>query len=158
MLPPDRHEIAHETKLLAGRVVYTDTGRANRGLEFCRFSSGVSLMLRKLTALLALVFVVACVSAKEYKGSITKLDTEKKTMTVKVGDEEKTFAYTDTTEFVAGKKGALDHEKLKGFAEKLSEKARPATVETTEKDGKEEMKDGHAVVSKVTLTRGKKGQ
>jgi hypothetical protein len=105
-------------------------------------------MVRKLAAVLALVFVVACVSAKEYKGTITKVDTAKKTVTVKVDGDEKTFNYSDKTEFVksgkGGKEKAIASADLKTWASKIGPKGAPATITTDEKDGKE-------TVSKVTL-------
>ncbi len=114
-------------------------------------------MFRKVFAALALVLVVACVSAKEYKGTVTKIDTEKKTLTVKVDDAEKTFVYTDSTEFTGGKGGkSIPADGLSKLADRVASKARPATVVTEEKDGKEVLKDGNPVASKVQLAgRGK---
>jgi hypothetical protein len=112
-------------------------------------------MLRRLAAIVALVFLVACVSAKEYKGAVTKIDSDKKTVTVKVGSDEKTFAYSDASEFV-GPKGAIPHDKLGKFAAQLTgaKGGVPATIETQEKDGKEVVANGHPVMSKLTLTFG----
>jgi hypothetical protein len=106
-------------------------------------------MLRKITALLALALIVACVSAKEYKGSITKIDTDKKTVTFKVDDSDKTFSYTDKSEFVGGK-GPIPQENLSKFAGKVA--GRKATIQTDEKDGKEVVdKDGNAVIKSLTI-------
>jgi hypothetical protein len=113
-------------------------------------------MFRKLTAILALAFVVACVSAKEYMGTVTKIDTLKKTMTVKVGDEEKTFVYTDKTEMVGRKGKTITQDNLTKMADKLGDKGAPATIVTEEADGKEVAKDGNAVATKITF--GKKKQ
>jgi hypothetical protein len=115
-------------------------------------------MLRKLTAVAALTVLVACVSAKEYKGNVTKIDTEKKTITAKVDDSEKTFSYTDKTEFVRGNGKTLPQTALSKLADKLGEKGMAATIATDEKDGKEVTdKDGNAVLKTVTLM-GKKGK
>jgi len=112
-------------------------------------------MLRKLTALLALALVVACVSAKEYKGTVTKIDTDKKTVTVKIDDADKTIAYTDKTEFVRGKGKAIPQENLSKLAEKLGDKGFAATITTDEKDGKEVVTDGNPVATKISFA-GKK--
>src|SRR5947209_9590510 len=119
-------------------------------------------MLRKLTAVLALGFVVACVSAKEYKGTVTKIDTDKHTITAKVDGEDKTFGYTDSTEFMRQGRGgkeakAIPSDKLGIVAERVAEKGAPATIVTDEKDGKEVVKGGKPVASKVTIGGGKKG-
>jgi hypothetical protein len=109
-------------------------------------------MLRKVAAILTLVVVVACVSAKEYKGSITKLDALKKTVTVKVGDDEKTFSYTDSTEFVGNKGKTISQDRLSKIADKLGDKGMPATIVTEEKDGTEVVKNGNPLASKVTIS------
>jgi hypothetical protein len=114
-------------------------------------------MLRKITALLALALIVACVSAKEYTGNITKIDTDKKLVTVKIDDKEKTFAYTDKTEFLKGDGSAIPQEFLSKLGGKLGDKGRKATVTTDEKDGKEVETDGNAVATKFALF-GKKKQ
>jgi hypothetical protein len=115
-------------------------------------------MLRKLVC--AAVVVLLCtftLLAKEYQGRVTNLDTDKHTLTVKVGDEEKTFVYTDKTTFTGKKGNDIPQEKLAGFAEKvISKKGASATIVTEETDGKEVLKDGKAVVSKVTFKGGKK--
>jgi hypothetical protein len=109
-------------------------------------------MLRKIVALGALAVVVACVSAKEYTGTMTKIDEDKKTVTVKVDDKEHVFSYTDKTEFLRAKNGkAIPQEFLSKLAEKIGDKGIPATVTTDEKDGKEVVKGGHAVATKFTV-------
>jgi hypothetical protein len=113
-------------------------------------------MLRKITAVLALALVVACVSAKEYKGTVTKVDSAKKTLTVKVGDDEKTFVYSDKTEFIGRKGKAVTQEQLPKMAEKAGDRGMAATIVTEEKDDKEVVKDGNPVASKVTFMGGKK--
>jgi hypothetical protein len=110
-------------------------------------------MVRKLAAVLALAFVVACVSAEEYKGTITKVDMAKKTLTVKVDGDVKTLTYDDKTTFVrsgkdGGEKTVAD---LKAWAAKLKSKGAAATVWTEKKDGKE-------TVTKVTVGGGKGGK
>lgn len=104
-------------------------------------------MLRKLTAVLALVLAVACVSAKEYMGTITKVDTVKKTMTVKVGDEEKTFSYSDKTVITGRKGNSMTPEQVS----KQIEKGRQpnVTLTTEEQDGKEVIKDGNPFATKI---------
>ncbi len=103
-------------------------------------------MVRKLAAVLALVFVVACVSADEYKGTITKVDLAKKTLTVKVDGDVKTLTYDDKTTFVRSAKDGNEKTvaDLKGWAAKLKSKGAAATVWTEKKDGKE-------TVTKVTV-------
>jgi hypothetical protein len=108
-------------------------------------------MLRKITAVLALALVVACVSAKEYKGTVTKIDVLKKTLIVKVGDDEKTFSYSGKTEFLGRKGQAVNEDRLTQISEKLG-KGVPATVVTEEKDDKEVVKAGNPLASKVTFT------
>src|SRR5262249_21362961 len=101
-------------------------------------------MVRKIIAVAALAVVVACVSAKEYKGTMTKIDEDKKTVTVKVDDKDHVFTYTDKTEFLRGNGKAIPQEFLSKLAEKIGDKGIPTTVTTDEKDGKEVEKDGHA--------------
>jgi hypothetical protein len=109
-------------------------------------------MLRRVAAVLALVLVVACVSAKEYKGTITKLDIDKKTVTVKVDGEEKTFVYSDKSEFLKGNGKSIPQEALSKLAERIGDKGIPGTVETDEKDGKEVSdKDGKVVIKSLKL-------
>jgi hypothetical protein len=114
-------------------------------------------MFRKLTAVLVLVLAVACVSAKEYMGSITKVDSVKKTMTVKVGDEEKTFAYSDKTEFIGRKGNTQTAEQVSKQVEKAAEKNRSVTVTITteEADGKEVVKEGNPFATKVSAAKKK---
>jgi hypothetical protein len=115
-------------------------------------------MLKKLTAVVALIVLVACVSAKEYKGNITKINTDKKTVTVKIDDADKTFSYTDKTEFVGRKGNTIPQDNLSKLADKIGERSAPATLTTDEKDGKEVTdKDGNAVLKNITL-KGKKSQ
>ncbi len=112
-------------------------------------------MVRSLLAAGLVLSVCAfTVFAKEYKGDVTKIDTEKKLVTVKIDGEEKVFAYTDESTFVGGGKGGaktLDKDGIAKTAEKLGKRARPATIVTEEKDEKEVMKDGKLVISKVTF-------
>jgi hypothetical protein len=108
-------------------------------------------MFRKITAVLALALVVACVSAKEYKGTATKLDTDKKTVTIKVDDKETTIGYSDKTEFFRGT-DAVAQENLGKAAKRANSKGIPGIIILTdEKDGKEVLKDGNPVATKVTF-------
>jgi hypothetical protein len=114
-------------------------------------------MLRALTCAATLVLLCAVtLLAKEYEGTVTKLDTEKNVVTVKIGDNEKTFAYTDSTEFINAKGKAIKSEKLGKLAEKLANKAQDATLVTSEKDDKEEVKDGNPLLKTVTFKAKKK--
>jgi hypothetical protein len=114
-------------------------------------------MYRSLMGALLLLGLCAFTAlAKEHKGNVTKVDPDKNLITVKVGDEEKTFTFTDKTMFIGPKGKEISREGLSKLAEKLAEKARPATIETEEKDGTEVVKDGKPVATKVTFRRGKK--
>ena len=112
-------------------------------------------MLRKITAVFALAFVVAAVSAKEYKGTITKVDPDKKLVTVKIDDKDKTFTYTDKTEFLKGNGTAIPQEFLSKVGDRAAKKGIPATITTDEKDGKEVITDGNPVATKFAFA-GKK--
>jgi hypothetical protein len=114
-------------------------------------------MFRKLTAILALAFVVACVSAKEYMGTVTKIDDLKKTVTVKVGDDEKTFSYSDKTEMTGRKGKTMTVDQVSKRLQAVGDKGMAATIVTEEKDDKEVVKDGNPVVTKITFG-GKKKQ
>jgi hypothetical protein len=108
-------------------------------------------MLRKFTAVFALALVVACVSAKEYKGTATKLDSDKKTVTIKVDDKETTITFSDKTEFFRGT-DAIPQDFLSKVAKRVNSKGVPnAVIVTDEKDGKEVLKDGNPVATKVTF-------
>jgi hypothetical protein len=120
---------------------------------------GDLLMVRNLAALFALAICVNCVSAKEYKGTATKIDTDKKTVTVKIDDTEKTFSYSDSTEFVRGKNKAVAQSDLSKLSTQISAKGVAVTITTDEKDGKEVMdKDGNLTLTKVTIGGGKRKQ
>jgi hypothetical protein len=107
-------------------------------------------MLRALTCAFTVVLLFAVtVLAKQYDGTITKIDTDKNIITVKIGDDTKTFVYTDSTEFLSSKDKAISKERLGKLAEKLGDKGRPAILNTSEKDDKEEVKDGNPVLAKV---------
>jgi hypothetical protein len=113
-------------------------------------------MLRKITAVVALAVVVACVSAKEYKGTITKIDPDKKTVTVKVDDKDKTFAYTDKSDFLKGDGSAIPHDFLSKVSERIEKKGPiPATITTDEKDGKEVEANGNPVATKFAFGKKK---
>lgn len=110
-----------------------------------------------LAAALTLVLGIGTASAKEYKGTLTKIDAGKNTLTVKVGDDEKTFTFADTTEFLTGKKAkAIPKTELSKLADSLGDKGRPVILVTEEKDDKEVLKGGKPVAAKVTLSGGKK--
>jgi hypothetical protein len=114
-------------------------------------------MLRKLSGVLALTLLASLASAKEHKGTATKLDSEKKTITIKVDDVDQTFAYSDTTEFVRANGKVIDQTALIKLAGRFGgDKAPQVSITTEEKDGKEVMKDGNAVATKVAVGGGKK--
>jgi hypothetical protein len=101
---------------------------------------------RVLSAALVALFCVGLAFAAEYKGTLTAIDTDAKTIKVKIEDQEKTFKYDDKTEFVQGKK-TVETDKLKDL--KIGKKGRPVEFTTTGEGDKE-------VASKVTLKGGKK--
>jgi hypothetical protein len=113
-------------------------------------------MLRKIGAILTLLALVTCVSAKEYKGVATKIDQEKKTITVKVDDAEKTFVYTDTTDFLRPNGKPLAQSALTKIAASFGDNGPKVTIATEEKDGKEVLKDGNATATKITVAPVKK--
>ena len=84
-------------------------------------------MLALTTSLVAMVLVVGSVIADELLGTIIKVDTDAKQLTVvqKDTDKEIKVKVTDDTEQVT-KKGTrrLDLEKLEKFLEKVQEKGR----------------------------------
>jgi len=105
----------------------------------------------------AIVLCALTVMAKEYtEVPITHIDTDKHTVTAKVGDKDVTFSYTDKTSFGFGKKD-IDPEKLSKFAEFVNAKGATATIVTAEEKDKEIVdKDGRHVASRVTFVFKKK--
>jgi hypothetical protein len=62
-------------------------------------------MLRKVLAgLFCMGLCLSLAIADEFKGKVTKVDTDKKTITVEVDGKDMTFMVKDTTKFLAGKK------------------------------------------------------
>jgi hypothetical protein len=102
---------------------------------------------------LALFLCAVTVTAKEYKGTIVKIDGD--VVKVKVGDEEKTFVFGDKTAIVNAKDEAVEKEKLAKRVEKAGDKGVGCTIDTEEKDGKEVAKDGKIVLKQIKL-KGKK--
>lgn len=97
---------------------------------------------------------VAIVNAKEYDGTITKIDGDN--LTVKVGDAEKVFVVTEATKYQGGaKKDTPASKETLSKALERSKGSLKAKIETEEKDGKEVVKGGNAVVAKVSVA-GKK--
>ncbi len=106
-------------------------------------------MLRTLVcACLALVLCGLAVLAAEYKGAkITKIDTDKSTVTFTVDDKDKTLPYDKDAEW-SGPKGKIDKEVLEKIAKFISDKGGKADI-TTKGTGKDE------VVTKVNFSFGK---
>ncbi len=72
-------------------------------------------MLRHLIAASVLLFVFAgglLAADKEVKGTVVKVDLDKKTLTVKTEDGEKTYDINDDTKFL-GPKGGVSKEGIK---------------------------------------------
>jgi hypothetical protein len=107
-------------------------------------------MLNRFISAVAVLFLLAgFLIAAEYKGTLTKID-EGKTITVKIGDDEKTFKINDKTEFTAKRKGedvTLKADQVAKMLEKAT-KGRPVTIKTEGEGSKE-------VVTKVSFTGGK---
>lgn len=94
-------------------------------------------MLRKLIGLMA-VAVMLCASvvmAEEIKGKITKVDVDKKTVTVSVDGKETTYDVADDAK-LPGKEGKNTLKDLQGRVEKAKDGLK-ATVTTTKKGTKE---------------------
>jgi hypothetical protein len=112
-------------------------------------------MFRAIVGCAVLAVAFCCFTsadAKEYKDvRITKIDGD--TVTVKIGDDEKTFTLGDKATIKRGD-NTLDKEKLGKVLEK-AKKGISATIETEEKDDKEVEKDGKKVLKSITL-KGKK--
>jgi hypothetical protein len=113
-------------------------------------------MLRKLTGLMAMVLLlfVGVVMADEIKGKITKVDVDKKTMTVSVDGKETTYDVSDTVKMPKTKSKKTGEEKeqtLKGLAKQVenSKEGGVKAIVTTEK------KSGKEVVTEVKYDKGK---
>ena len=57
-----------------------------------------------LSGLACLAFCLGLAVADEFKGKVTKIDKDKKTITVDVDGKDMTFMVKDTTKFLSGKK------------------------------------------------------
>lgn len=104
--------------------------------------------MRSLVCALCAFVVCAVAFAKDYDGTITKIDGDK--LTVKVGEKEQTFVVTDATKYEGGAK--KDTPASKETLVKGLERAKgmlKAKITTEEKDGKE-------IVTKVVVERQKK--
>jgi hypothetical protein len=98
----------------------------------CRQLQGVPLMLRSLVcAGFALLVCAVAVLAAEYKGKVKNVDPDKSTITVTVGDEDKTFKVTDDTKIVRGK-GDKSKDVKDGLKNERAFKNNPNVVITTE--------------------------
>jgi hypothetical protein len=106
-------------------------------------------------SLFALVLCTVTLSAKEYKEvPVTNIDLDKKIVIVKIDDKEVTFVIADDTTFANAKGKAIDKEKLADNVKKrLADGNVKATLVTAEKDEKEVLKDGKAVLAKVTFAK-----
>jgi hypothetical protein len=106
-------------------------------------------MLRKLVgALVLVVLMVGFLVAAEYKGKVKSVDTDKNTITVTVGDDDKTFTVSDDTKII-GRKGTAVKDGLKN--EKAFKTGNSVTITTEKKDDKE-------VVTEIKVSGGKKKQ
>ena len=97
-------------------------------------------MLRSLVcAGFALLIGAVAVLAAEYKGRVKNVDPDKSTITVTVGDEDKTFKVTDDTKIVRkGKDG--DKEVKDGLKNEKAWKRNPNVVVTTDGDKVKEIR------------------
>jgi len=99
-------------------------------------------------AMLALALFTFTVLAKEYKGQCTAIDTDGKTLTVKVGDKEEKIKFDDKTSFTNAKSGkAIEADMLSKMSKQLNKQPREVTVETNDTTG---------VATKVSIAGGKK--
>jgi len=111
--------------------------------------------MRSLVCALCAFVLCAVAIAKDYDGTITKIDGDK--MTVKVGDKEQTFILTDATKIEgAGKKDTTPDKASLTRSLDRAKGMLKAKISTEEKDGKEVMKDGSPVAVKVVAERQKK--
>jgi hypothetical protein len=105
-------------------------------------------MLRSLVcAAFALVVCAVAVLAGEYKGKVKSVDTDKSTITVTVGDDDKTFKVTDDTKIVRGKN---NKEVKDGLKNEKAWKNNPNVTIITEGEGKKEK------VKEIKITGGGK--
>lgn len=108
-------------------------------------------MLRRFIAVAGvLVLFTGIALAKDHKGTLVKVDIEDKKITVKIGDDEKSFKIDDKTEWLrAGKTDKITpiaSEKLPDFAKLVEKAAKGRGVQcqiSTDEDDK--------VVKKVTV-------
>jgi hypothetical protein len=104
-------------------------------------------MLRLLSSLLVLIACVGGLSASEIKGKITKISTEKNTITVTVDDKDQTYSVDKEAKFVVrGKKKSVQD--VEGGLSGLTTGS-DATITLENKDGKD-------VVTRVEVDRKKK--
>jgi CubicO group peptidase (beta-lactamase class C family) len=107
-------------------------------------------VLHKVAAALAIALVVVAASGKEYKGTITRVDVQTKTVTLTKDEKDTVFAFTDQSAFLKDGK-AVPHEFLRKVAEKAAKNGVPATVTTEEKGGKEVEEGGNPVATKFVF-------
>jgi hypothetical protein len=93
---------------------------------------------------LALFLFVAAITAKEYKGTLTKVEGD--TVKIKIGDDEKTFLLTDKTDITN-----VDGDKIEKDKVKAGKKGKGVTIVTEEKDDKEVEKDGKLILKSMKL-------
>jgi hypothetical protein len=72
-------------------------------------------MLRSLAAIGLLLVLGLSLLAAEYKGKLKSVDRDKNTITVTVGDEDKTFTVGDDVKFTRGKTELKNKLKSKAF-------------------------------------------
>jgi hypothetical protein len=101
-------------------------------------------MRRFVSAALVLVVSAGFVLAGTYTGTVTKIDTEGKKMTVKIKGEEKQFKMASDCEFIGPKGKALPEKAMAKLAEIAADKGLHAKVETKGEGTSEE-------VTRVTL-------
>ncbi|HZY88902.1 MAG TPA: hypothetical protein VFE78_29020 [Gemmataceae bacterium] len=107
-------------------------------------------MLRSLVcAAFALVICAVAVLAGEYKGKVKSVDPDKNTITVTVGDDDKTFKVTDDTKIVRGK-GDKTKDVKDGLKNEKAWGRKPNVTITTEGEGKKEK------VKEIRITGGGK--
>jgi hypothetical protein len=107
-------------------------------------------MLRSLVcAGFALLICAVAVLAGEYRGKVKSVDPDKSTITVTIGDDDKTFKVTDDTKIVRGK-GDKEKEVKGGLKNEKAWSKNPNVIVTTEGEG------AKAKVKEIRIVGGKK--
>jgi hypothetical protein len=111
---------------LCGESPGASTGRG-------RITKGASMFRTSLCALFVLVLVAGTAPAREFTGTIKKIDVENKVLTVAGDCMDKEFQITDETKLVNNKGKAIKE----GLKNKRLKTGVSVTVYTTKKNGKD---------------------